>query len=115
MRVLWQWNQNMFRGSSFPSYANSGLGKIFIRKQLSQSLEALREIKLQDMVIRHQDPERGAHDHHEEPRIGSLAVSSDSRLHGGPSTTVGNGSRGETLHDGPVVPQGCRLNATLRS
>jgi len=49
-KVMWSWNSSMFpSGTTLDSLCQFGNTKIFIRKQLSQSLEALREIKLEDM------------------------------------------------------------------
>jgi myosin heavy subunit len=49
-KIMWSWNSTMFpKGTTLESLCQFGHTKIFIRKQLSQSLEALREIKLEDM------------------------------------------------------------------
>ena len=49
-KIMWSWNSSMFsKNITLESLCQFGHTKIFIRKQLSQSLEALREIKLEDM------------------------------------------------------------------
>ena len=49
-KVMWSWNSSMLGPTAtLASLCQFGHTKIFIRKQLSQSLEALREIKLEDM------------------------------------------------------------------